>query len=128
MMSRGALLRIGVVLFAFGCGLFTDANVGRIIKDGTVVKGAEAGSGLPGISSHRGGGWNGAAASIHDMGTMNAEARARGYTGTGAGLALAQRKPRGNYTLVSKTTYKNGKAIKSYSAVPSKATSRPKKR
>jgi hypothetical protein len=101
-MTRGALLRIGVVLFAFGCGLLTDANIGQIIKDGTVVKTAEAGSGLPGISSHRGGGWNGAAASIHDMGTMNAEARARGYTGTGAGLALAQGKPRGHYILVNK--------------------------
>jgi hypothetical protein len=78
LMSRDSMLRIGVALFAFGCGLLTDGNVGRIIKDGSVVQSAEAGSGLPGISSHAGGGWNGAAASIHDMGTMNAEARARG--------------------------------------------------
>jgi hypothetical protein len=41
-MTRLALLRFGVVLFAFGAGLLVDGNVGRIIKDGTVVESAQA--------------------------------------------------------------------------------------
>ena len=37
-MTRVALLRIGVVLFAFGYGLLTDANIGRIIKSAPLSK------------------------------------------------------------------------------------------
>jgi hypothetical protein len=64
MMTHGALLRIGVVLFAFGCGLLTDANIGRIMKDGTVVRSAEAGGyGGGGQAGVAGSGWGGSGGS-----------------------------------------------------------------
>ena len=61
---RVGLLRIGVVLFAFGYGLSTDANIDRIIMDGTVVKSAEAGGyGGGGRAGVAGSGWGGSGGS-----------------------------------------------------------------
>ena len=42
MMPRLSLLRIGVACFAFAAGYLVDANVGRIMQQGSVVQSAEA--------------------------------------------------------------------------------------
>ena len=63
-MTRVALMRTGMVLFAFGCGLLTDGNIGRIIKDGIIVKSAEAGGyGGGGQAGVAGSGWGGSGGS-----------------------------------------------------------------
>src|SRR4051794_3931522 len=63
-MTRVELLRISLVLVAFGYGLLTDANIDRIIKDGTVVKSAEAGGyGGGGQAGVAGSGWGGSGGS-----------------------------------------------------------------
>src|SRR5262245_11633656 len=104
-MTRGALLRIGVVLFACGCGLLTDGNVGRIIRDGTVVRSAEAGGyGGGGIAGMQGSGWGGSggsagrnAAGLERNPNAKAELAARGYYGPGAAAAWASHMPPGYY-------------------------------
>ena len=63
-MTRVALMRTGMVLFAFGCGLLTDGNIGRMIKDGIIVKSAEAGGyGGGGQAGVAGSGWGGSGGS-----------------------------------------------------------------
>ena len=41
-MPRLSLLRIGLACFAFAAGYLVDANVGRIMQQGSVVQSAEA--------------------------------------------------------------------------------------
>jgi hypothetical protein len=95
-MTRGTLLRIGVVLFAFGYGLLTDGNVGRIITDGTVVKSAEAGGyGGGGQAGVAGSGWGGSGGSAGRQppgGTYGTDPRTGYWTYTPPGRSPAYKR------------------------------------